>query len=132
LARIEAKVAARRRIAALYRQALSDLPGLTLMPENAYGDPRSRATRWLTCVLIDPTSARTDREAVRTALEAADIEACPLWKPLHLQPVFNGCRVLGGSVCAGLFERGLCLPSGSAMTDGDVQRVVGVVRGCWG
>lgn len=131
LARIEAKVAARRRINAAYQQALGGLPGLSFMPEERFGDARSRANRWLTCVLIDPALAGTDREHVRLALEAADIEARPLWKPLHLQPVFAGCRVLGGSVCAALFERGLCLPSGSAMTEGEVQRVVEVVRGCW-
>lgn len=131
LARIEAKVAARRRINAAYQQALGGLPGLSFMPEERFGDARSRANRWLTCVTIDPTQAGTDRETVRLALERADIEARPLWKPLHLQPVFAGCRMLGGSVCAALFERGLCLPSGSAMTEGEVQRVVEVVRGCW-
>ena len=131
LARIEAKVAARRRINAAYQQALGGLPGLSFMPEERFGDARSRSNRWLTCITIDPVQAGTDRETVRLALERADIEARPLWKPLHLQPVFAGCRVLGGSVCAGLFERGLCLPSGSAMTEAEVQRVVEVVRGCW-
>jgi len=131
LARIEAKVAARRAIHARYRDLLAGLPGLEFMPEETFGDARSRANRWLTCITIDPTLCGTDREAVRLALERADIEARPLWKPLHLQPVFAGCTVLGGSVCAGLFERGLCLPSGSAMTEADVQRVAGVVRGCW-
>lgn len=131
LARIEAKVAARRRINAAYQQALQGLPGLSFMPEERFGHAGSRSNRWLTCILIDPAVAGTDRERVRLALEAADIEARPLWKPLHLQPVFAGCRSIGGSVCAGLFERGLCLPSGSGMTDADVERVVGVVRGCW-
>ncbi len=132
LARIEAKVAARRAIHARYRERLAGLGGLGFMPEESFGDERSRANRWLTCITIDPALAGTDRETVRLALERADIEARPLWKPLHLQPVFAGCRVLGGTVCEGLFERGLCLPSGSAMTDGEVQRVVEVVRGCWG
>ncbi len=131
LARIEAKVATRRRINAAYQQALGGLPGLSFMPEERFGDAGSRANRWLTCITIDPTVAGTDRERVRLALEAADIEARPLWKPLHLQPVFAGCRTIGGSVSAALFERGLCLPSGSGMTDAEVGRVVGVVRGCW-
>lgn len=131
LARIEAKVAARRRINAAYQQALGGLPGLSFMPEERFGHAGSRANRWLTCILIDPAVAGTDRERVRRALEAADIEARPLWKPLHLQPVFAGCRTIGGGVCAGLFERGLCLPSGSGMTDADVERVVGLIRGCW-
>ena len=130
LARIEAKVAARRRIFDLYHRALGDIPGITFMPEATFGDPRSRANRWLTCLLIDPVLSGTTRETVRLALDAANIESRPLWKPLHLQPVFTGCRMIGGAVCERLFERGLCLPSGSAMTDEDVARVVGMVRGC--
>jgi pyridoxal phosphate-dependent aminotransferase EpsN len=70
-----------------------------------------------------------DREQVRKALEAENIEARPVWKPLHLQPVFAGCETVGGAVSAQLFDQGLCLPSGSAMTEDDLQRVIGIVRG---
>jgi pyridoxal phosphate-dependent aminotransferase EpsN len=117
------RVERRRAIFEWYQQAL-DLPGIAFMPEAPYG----RCNRWLTCILIDPARFGADREQVRTALEAANIEARPLWKPLHLQPVFSGCTVLGGRISAGLFERGLCLPSGTAMTDRDLERVAGIVR----
>ena len=83
---------------------------------------------WLTCLEIDPELFGCDREAVRLALEAADIEARPVWKPMHLQPVFEGCEVIGGAVAAGLFARGLCLPSGSALTTEEHGRVCEVVR----
>jgi dTDP-4-amino-4,6-dideoxygalactose transaminase len=122
------RVAARRRTFERYREALADLPGIGFMPEAPYGRP----SRWLTCVTIDPAAAGVDREAVRLALEAADVEARPLWKPMHLQPVFAGCETVGGAVAEGLFERGLCLPSGSSLTDADRERVVERVRGAWG
>ena len=122
------RVAARRRTFERYREALADLPGIGFMPEAGYG----RSSRWLTCVTIDPAAAGVDREAVRLALEAADVEARPLWKPMHLQPVFAGCEAVGGAVAEGLFERGLCLPSGSSLTDADRERVVERVRGAWG
>jgi dTDP-4-amino-4,6-dideoxygalactose transaminase len=122
------RVAARRRTFERYREALADLPGIGFMPEAPYG----RSSRWLTCVTIDPGAAGVDREAVRLALEAADVEARPLWKPMHLQPVFAGCETVGGAVAERLFERGLCLPSGSSLTDADRERVVARVRGAWG
>jgi dTDP-4-amino-4,6-dideoxygalactose transaminase len=77
---------------------------------------------------VDPAEFGADREAVRLALEAADIESRPLWKPMHLQPVFADCPVVGGAVAAGLFERGLCLPSGTSLTEADLARVADVVR----
>jgi dTDP-4-amino-4,6-dideoxygalactose transaminase len=131
LARIEAKVAARRAICASYMEKLGALPGLTFMPEADFGDTRSRANRWLTCILVDPARAGTDRERIRIALEHASIEARPLWKPLHMQPVFSGCRVIGGAVAEALFERGLCLPSGSSLSEADMRRVCEVVSACW-
>jgi dTDP-4-amino-4,6-dideoxygalactose transaminase len=121
---LEDRVAARRRNFEAYRATLSDLPGLTLQPEAEWG----RHTRWLTCILIDPEEFGSDREALRVALEAENIESRPLWKPMHLQPVFEGYETIGGGVCAGLFERGLCLPSGSSLTAADRQRVIDVVR----
>jgi len=90
------------------------------MPEASYG----RATRWLTVILIDPAEFGATREDVWLHLEALNIEARPVWKPMHLQPVFRGYRVIGGAVAADLFDRGLCLPSGTQMTDADVTRVV--------
>lgn len=122
---LDERIEARRRIFARYRADLQDLPGVAFMPEAAFG----RSNRWLTCLTVDPAAAGTDREKIRLALEAANIEARPVWKPLHLQPVFAGSGVLGGAVATRLFAHGLCLPSGSAMTEDDLQRVVGVVRG---
>ena len=114
------RVEARRRIRDRYRALLDGVPGLSFMPEAPYGDSNG----WLTCVVVDPDAYGADREAIRRALEAEDIEARPLWKPMHLQPVFASSPSFGGDVCARLFARGLCLPSGSALTDADQNRVV--------
>jgi len=121
---LDERVAARRGNCARYQELLDDLPGIDFMPEASYG----RSNRWLTVVTIDPAAFGFDREAVRLALEAENVEARPVWKPMHLQPVFAGCRVLGGRVGEELFESGLCLPSGSAMTDADLERVAELVR----
>ena len=123
---LEARVAARRRNFDAYRAALADLPGVAFMPEAGYG----RCTRWLTCIIIDPKKFGADREAVRQALADENIEARPVWKPLHLQPVFAGCECRGGSVAEGIFSCGLCLPSGSNLPAADLERVVAVVRRC--
>jgi pyridoxal phosphate-dependent aminotransferase EpsN len=117
------RVAARRRINARYRELLADVPGISFMPEAPYG----RSNCWLTCILVDPAAAGTSREAMRLALEAEDIEARPLWKPMHLQPVYRDAPMIGGDVSAGLFEQGLCLPSGSALTEADQDRVVEIL-----
>jgi pyridoxal phosphate-dependent aminotransferase EpsN len=125
---LDDRMAARRRNFARYRELLGDLPGVGFMPEATY----AHANRWLSVVTLDPDTFGADREAVRLALEADDVEARPLWKPMHLQPVFAGCRVVGGTVGERLFAVGLCLPSGSAMTDADLERVAGLVRACHG
>jgi pyridoxal phosphate-dependent aminotransferase EpsN len=122
------RVAARRRVNRRYRELLADAPGISFMPEAAYG----RSNCWLTCVVVDPEEAGTDRESIRLALEAEDIESRPLWKPMHLQPVYRDAPAYGGGVSAGLFERGLCLPSGSALTDADQERVVEILRATCG
>ncbi len=121
---LEMRVAARRRLRDRYRELLDGVPGVSFMPEASYGTSNA----WLTCVVIDPGAFGADREAVRLALEAQDIEARPLWKPMHLQPIFAGHRSFGGDVGAGVFECGLCLPSGSALSDEDQDRVVATVR----
>ena len=121
---LDERVDARRRVFDAYVDALGDLPGIAFMPEAPWG----RHTRWLTCLTIDADAFGATPEAVRLALEAANIEARPVWKPMHLQPVYAGFEFVGGEVSTDLFERGLCLPSGSAMTDADVRRVVETVR----
>jgi dTDP-4-amino-4,6-dideoxygalactose transaminase len=123
---LEERVQARRRKFELYHAALSSLAGVEFMPEADWG----RHTRWLTTLTIDPQAFGADRHAVCAALEAHDIEARPLWKPMHLQPVFSGFRCYGGAVAERLFDTGLCLPSGSALRESDVQRVADVVRAC--
>jgi dTDP-4-amino-4,6-dideoxygalactose transaminase len=118
------RVAARRRNFEHYRLALGDVPGIEFMPEAPWG----QANRWLTCITIDPASFGADRETARLALERESIEARPIWKPMHLQPVFAQYERVGGTVAEGLFDRGLCLPSGSSLTEVDLVRIEAIVR----
>ncbi len=118
------RVTTRRGIFDRYAKVLQDLPGIEFMPEAAYG----RSNRWLTCLTITPRLFGADREAIRLALEAENIEARPVWKPMHLQPVFSGTRMFGGAVSERLFRDGLCLPSGSSLSPDDQDRVIAVVR----
>ena len=120
------RVRRRREVCEAYQRALKEVPGLSWMPEASYGE----STRWLTVVQIDPAEFGATPEEARQALEARDIESRPVWKPLHLQPLFRSCRVVGGAVSEGLFRGGLCLPSGSQMTEGDIFRVVEALRSC--
>jgi dTDP-4-amino-4,6-dideoxygalactose transaminase len=123
---LDERVAIKRHIFSRYETALGNLPGVAFMPEAAFG----QSTRWLSCLAIDPATAPTDREKVRLALETVNIEARPVWKPLHLQPAFRdmGCTVVGGTVSERLFANGLCLPSGTAMSDAEQDRVIEVVQ----
>lgn len=117
---LERRVGVRRGHNSVYRESFSDLPGVEFMPEA----PGSFSTFWLTCLTIDPEIAGVDREQVRLHLESLDIESRPAWKPMHLQPVFAGCKAYGGDVSARLFDHGLCLPSGSSLSEADRQRVI--------
>ena len=121
---LDSRIERRKMINGFYRDALCELPGIAFMPVAPYGEPNW----WLTCILVDPAQFGSDREAIRLALEAADIESRPTWKPLHLQPVFAGVPTVGGTVCAAVFDRGLCLPSGSALGESELERIVEVVR----
>ncbi|HEX8453274.1 MAG TPA: aminotransferase class I/II-fold pyridoxal phosphate-dependent enzyme [Longimicrobium sp.] len=118
------RVAARRRNFDFYARELGGLPGVELMPEAPWGTH----SRWLTCLTIDPAAFGADREALRLAFENENIEARPVWKPMHLQPIFASHDSVGGEVAADLFERGLCLPSGSNLETSDLERVCDVVR----
>ena len=117
------KLARRRTVNETYRAALSHLPGVDFMPEASYG----RSNCWLTCITVDPALFGASREDIRLALEAENIESRPLWKPMHLQPVFSACPMVGGFVAEELFDRGLCLPSGSNLARADQTRVIDVV-----
>ncbi|MFZ4541855.1 MAG: DegT/DnrJ/EryC1/StrS family aminotransferase [Rickettsiales bacterium] len=123
---LDKHVTRRRAIFDQYVKALGGLPGITFMPEA----PSCRGNRWLSVILIDKAAFGVDREAVRLALEAENIESRPLWKPMHLQPVFKDVAMVGGKVSEALFHQGLCLPSGSSMSDADVARICEIVKAC--
>ncbi|MFC4167527.1 DegT/DnrJ/EryC1/StrS family aminotransferase [Teichococcus aestuarii] len=122
---LQARVAARRQVFARYAAGLSGLPGLSLMPEPEWG----HATRWLSVVQLDPRRFGATPEMARRALDSANIESRPVWKPLHMQPAFRGIRCHGAGLSNQLFERGLCLPSG-AMSAEEQDRVIAVLRSC--
>lgn len=120
---LEDRVASRRHLAEIYRERLGHLPGISFT-----GEPAGMcANRWLTTVRFDPLASGCSSTDIRLALNAARIESRPLWKPMHLQPVFAGCRKHGGAVAEQAFTTGLCLPSGSAMTEAQVEQVCAVI-----
>jgi dTDP-4-amino-4,6-dideoxygalactose transaminase len=124
LARLPAMLARRREIHDRYRKAFADLPGISFSPISQAGEPN----HWLTVVLVDPDQSRTDRLSLQRELDAAAIEARPAWKPMHLQPLFGEAPVVGGAVSEQAFAHGLCLPSGSTLSDADQERVIDVIR----
>ena len=121
---LDERVERRRAIGARYREAFGRVDGIDFMPEPDW----SRPTRWLTALTLDPARCGLDREAVRLALLEREIEARPLWKPMHLQPLFEGARYVGRGFDERLFADGLCLPSGSDMTDAEQDEVIGIVQ----
>jgi dTDP-4-amino-4,6-dideoxygalactose transaminase len=123
---LEDRVKRRREIFTWYKENLAGLPGLTVAPATEL--PDSHSNRWLTTILLDPTETAATPETLRQHLETRHIESRPLWKPLHLQPLFAEAPMYGGAVCADLFARGLCLPSGTAMGDEELRRVAKDVR----
>jgi dTDP-4-amino-4,6-dideoxygalactose transaminase len=121
---LDERVSQARAVFEAYLKRLSGLPGLVFMPEPDW----SFSTRWLTCITIDPRASGTNRETIRLALEKENIESRPLWKPMHLQPVFKDCRMIGGAVSESLFNTGLCLPSGTNLSIEQIERVCDAVR----
>ncbi|OPH56665.1 pyridoxal phosphate-dependent aminotransferase [Paenibacillus ferrarius] len=125
---LDERVQARRLICDRYQEALSSVPGIQFMPELA----NSRSNRWLTVITIDEQEAGTSVQEVFAALTAQNIEARPVWKPLHLQPLFEGALFYPHQdkeiVSDQLFHTGLCLPSGSQMTEDDQIRVISCVK----
>ncbi|HQU76202.1 MAG TPA: aminotransferase class I/II-fold pyridoxal phosphate-dependent enzyme [Chitinophagales bacterium] len=125
---LDQRVEQRRKNFAYYQETLSDLPGISFLSETA----GSFSNRWLTCITIDPDhSGGVTRESVRLALETQQIESRPLWKPMHLQPVFANAPAMSTGVSERLFNTGLCLPSGSNLTSEDLSRVVEHIRKNW-
>jgi pyridoxal phosphate-dependent aminotransferase EpsN len=96
----------------------------SVSPEAPYGT----STRWLSCLTVDAGAFGASREDIRAALLARDIEARPVWKPMHLQPVFRDARARVNGTSEQLFQDGLCLPSGSQLTDAEIDEIIDVVR----
>lgn len=122
---LDEHIARRRAIHDLYSQGLGSISGIEVQQNPS---TQFNSNFWLTTILIDPKQTGFDREQLRLRLEEENIESRPLWKPMHLQPVFAACPYYGGSVAEGLFERGLCLPSGSALSDDEISRVIEVIK----
>jgi pyridoxal phosphate-dependent aminotransferase EpsN len=120
---LDERVRQRRAVWARYRDAFAGVPGISPMPQAEYG----LHTNWLSCFLVDPDAFGASRDDVIAALARRDVEARPLWKPMHLQPLYRECTRYGGDTGAHLFERGLCLPSSSSLTRADQELVVETV-----
>jgi pyridoxal phosphate-dependent aminotransferase EpsN len=122
---------ARRKIFERYRAALSPLQGIQFMPELA----NSRSTRWLTALTIDPLQTKVSPKEIIEALAENEVEARHVWKPMHLQPLFQTHEYFPHSLdmsCSDqLFHRGLCLPSSSNLTEEDQDRIIRTILTCW-
>ena len=123
LEQIESKVEKRRAHFSRYAEAFANIAGIEFMPE----PEEYRSSRWLTCLTFSKEMSIT-RHDIQAACDKAEIEVRPLWKPMHMQPVFKDTKMIGGSVCEDLFERGMCLPSGSGMPVSDQNRVIEVIK----
>ena len=117
-------VARRRAIHQLYKKELEGIAGISV-----FDNPSSdfNFNHWLTCIVVDPAIAGFSREDIRLKMDEANIETRPLWKPMHMQPVFEGTPFYGDGTSEALFDKGLCLPSGSSLTDDDIMRVIEVI-----
>ncbi len=122
---LDLRVRQHREFNAWYRDLLKDVPGVTFQSEPS---PDFYSNFWLTCIVIDPAVAGIDREKLRLAFDAANIESRPLWKPMHLQPVFAGCPAYVNGTSEKLFNNGLCLPSGSNIDAEGRERIAEVIR----
>lgn len=128
LARLDTLITHRRDVHRRYQETLGATHGIELIPR-----PQGReSNHWLCCVLLDEEALGVGPETIREHLEEENIEARPLWKPMHLQPVYRDCRIVGGSVAEDLFARGLCLPSGSSLSEEQQQRVMDTFLGTSG
>ena len=120
------RVRKKRKIFDHYHSALKDLPGVSFMPEPDF----AHSSRWLTCLTVDQEKAGVDRDALIRILEKNNIESRPTWKPMHLQPLYRDCEVIGGEVATKLFQQGICLPSGTAMSNNDLCLIVDIIKKC--
>jgi dTDP-4-amino-4,6-dideoxygalactose transaminase len=124
---LEERIYQRRGNYEFYKKQLSEFPGISFLDEM----PGNFSNRWLTCILVDPKLTNgVTREDIRIKLESFNIESRPLWKPMHLQPVFKNAPYFGDEVAESLFKNGLCLPSGSNLSVEDLQRVIDCIKLC--
>jgi len=122
---LDQRVRRRREINTWYREVLKDAPGIIFHTEPSKD---FLSNYWLTCIIIDPGKAGIGSNDLRLAFEAENIEARPLWKPMHLQPVFENSPSYINGTSEAFFRNGLCLPSGSNMTEGDLERIREVLK----
>lgn len=124
---LDQRIEQKRHIFAYYQEHLGDLEGLSFMPLHE----NERANCWLSVIQLTPDCKVCPLD-VMVALEQGDIESRPVWKPMHMQPVFADCDYIdNGKVGESLFENGVCLPSDTKMTDEDLKRICTIIRGLW-
>ncbi len=123
---LEERVEQRRAVAFHYREAFAELPGIELMPQAEYG----KHTNWLSCFLVDEERFGATRDTIVSTLDAANIEARPVWKPMHTQKLYRDAEVVGGAVAEELNRRGICLPSSSSLSEEEQAFVIERVRAC--
>ena len=122
---VDEHIAKRRANHALYASLLKEIEGISLLTNPS---DQFNSNHWLTCILVDSAVAGFTREDIRLHLEKENIETRPLWKPMHMQPVFKDAPYYGNGTAEHLFEIGLCLPSGPTLTEQDINRVVGAIK----
>jgi pyridoxal phosphate-dependent aminotransferase EpsN len=121
---LEKRVEQRRAVAFAYRDELADVPGIDLMPQAPFG----RHTNWLSVFLVDEARFGIDRSELIRRMDAMGIESRPVWKPMHMQPLYRSAERFGGEVAEDLFARGICLPSSSSLSSDEQRRVIDAVR----
>ena len=121
---LDRRIEKKKYIFEYYRRELGQLDGVSFMPINEWNEPNC----WLSCITL---SGRVRPIDIIEALEAENIESRPIWKPMHLQPYYKGRDFIGSGVSDGIFENGVCLPSDTKMTDEDLDRVCGIIKGLW-
>lgn len=122
---LDKRVEKKRYIFEFYKRELGELEGIEFMPSNEWDEPNY----WLSSMILRDKVRPFD---IMVALENENIESRPIWKPMHIQPFFEKYDFIGSGVSEKLFENGVCLPSDTKMTDGDLERVVGIIKGLWG
>lgn len=121
---LDKRIAKKKYIFEFYKRELGELEDVKFMPENEWDKPNY----WLTCITL---SGKVKPIDIIEALEKDNIESRPIWKPMHMQPFYEGYDFIGGDVARSIFENGVCLPSDTKMTDDDLNRVCGIIKGLW-